>query len=141
MADGVAFDFSELDRLAADLGTVSTNAGPFINSAVQRTSINVKKAAARKVGARKHFKQAAAAIDYEVKTLQAFGTSQVQAEIGFNKDRPAGQLGNLTEFGAPGSRNALTPGNELQSALAENQQDFIEGLDKALGDALRGSGL
>ncbi len=134
MSDSVSVDFSELTRLAADLGTMPETAGPFINSAVQSTSRNIKKAAAKKVGKRKHFKQAAAAIDYEIKAV--FG-QVIQSEIGFDKDKPAGPLGNLTEFGAPGAPNALTPGNELQTSLEENQEDFVRGLQQAGEDALQ----
>src|SRR5690554_1894259 len=107
------FDFSALDRLAADLGKVADASGPFINSAVQFTSKEVTKAAQKRVSGRRHFKQAAQAIDYEIKTFQGFGASVIEAEIGYSKDRPAGALGNLVEYGAPGSPNALTPGNEL----------------------------
>ena len=141
MSDGIDLDFSELTSLAADLGKVPENAGPLINSAVQFKSREIKKSAAKKVGRRKHFKQAAQAIDYDLKVFQGFGVSVLQSEIGFDKDKPAGALGNLTEFGAPGAANALTPGNELVSSLHEQEADFEKGLSKALEDAERKAGL
>lgn len=142
MPDGFDVDFSELNTLAADLGRVPENVGPFLNSAVQFTSIKIKKGAARKVRNRKHFKKAAAAIDYDVKVFRGFGVSVIQSEIGYSKDRPVGALGNLIEFGAPGGEpHALTPGNELQSTLQEEQADFVKGLEKALEDAEKKAGL
>lgn len=142
MVDGATFDFHELNVLSADLGEVAATAGPFINSAVQFTSTRVKEAAQKKVSKRKHFKQAAHTIDYEVKTLQAFGVSVIQSEIGYSEDRgSSAELGNLVEFGAPGSPNALTPGNELQTSLKENQEDFVKGLARATADAERKAGL
>lgn len=141
MGDGIHVDLSELAQLSADLGTVPETAGSFINSAVQFTSKEVKKSAAKKVGRRRHFKQAAAAIDYEVKTFQGFGASVIQSEIGYDKDKSAGPLGNLIEFGAPGSGNALTPGNELVTSLHEQEDDFARGLLKATADAERKAGL
>ncbi len=141
MADG-SVDFSDIDRLAADLEQVADNAGPLINSAIQVTSLKVKRSAAKKVGRSTTWKAAAGAIDYEIKTFQGFGQSLIQSEIGYDKQRPAGALGNLREFGAPDSDGGpLAPHNDLASALKENQQDFVLGLVKATEDAERRSGL
>lgn len=140
MADGISFDFSELTALAADLGTVPDNAGPNVRKAVEFTSVEVKKSAAKKVTKRRHFRQAAAAIGFDV-TAKAGATSSITSEIGYDKGRPSGKLGNLVEFGAPGSPNALTPGNELVSSLHENEADFQKGLERALADAERKAGL
>lgn len=140
MAGG--FDFSEVDRLAADLGEVPDNIGPFLNSAVQHTGFRVKKGAAKRVAGSKSWRAAAQAIDYEVKTLQAFGTSQIQVEIGYDKDKPAGALGNLREYGAPDSPSGpLGPHNDLAAALHDEEHDFVIGLDKALEDAERKANL
>lgn len=141
MTDGLKLDFSELAQLGADLGKVPETAGPFLNSALQFTSKEVARAAQRKVGKRRHFKQAAAAIDYEVTTFQGFGVSVIQSEIGYDKEKSAGSLGNLIEFGAPGSLNALTPGNELVTSLHEQEDDFEKGLLRATEDAERKVGL
>jgi hypothetical protein len=135
MADGFTVDMSEVNQLAADLGEVPNTAGRFMRSAVEVSARNVKNEAARTVGGRRHFRQAAAAIDYELKTLQAFGVSVIDAEIGYSKSKPAGALGNLVEFGAPGANNNLAPTSDLQKALDATQSDFERGLSKALEDA------
>jgi hypothetical protein len=137
-----SFDFSELTQLAADLDKVPDNAGPLINSAIQVTSIKVKKSAAKRVGKSPQWSAAAGAIDYEVKTVQAFGVSAIQSEIGYDKEKRAGGLGNLREFGAPDSSSGpLAPHNDLATALHENEKDFLFGLIKATEDAERRSGL
>jgi hypothetical protein len=146
MADGLTFNFDDLDRLAADLESVPKNIGPFLESAVKFTSVRIKRGAARKVGRRRHFKQAAAAIDFDVKHFKGFGAEVIQSEIGYNKDKPVGDkfpgaLGNLLEFGAPGSPNALTPGNELATTLHEEEADFIRGIERAVDDAHKKAGL
>ena len=141
MADSINFDLSELTQLAADLGDVPDIAGPLINSAIQGTSFKIKEDARRTVGRRKHFKGGAAGIDYEVNTLQAFGVSVIKSDIGYNKDTDAGKLGNLIEFGAPGSKNALAPTSDLANALHANEADFQRGLNKALANAERQAGL
>jgi hypothetical protein len=141
VADGITFNFDDLDRLAADLESVPKNIGPFLESAIKFTSVRIKRGAARKVGRRRHFKQAAAAIDFDVKHFKGFGAEVVQSEIGYNKDKDPGRLGNLVEFGAPNSPNALTPGGELVTTLHEEEADFIRGIERAVDDAHKKAGL
>lgn len=141
MPDGISFNFDELTQLAADLGEVPDNFGPFLNSAIQFTSKEIKKSAAKKVRGRKNLGQAAQAIDYELKIFRGFGVSLLQSEIGYDKDKNAGELGNLIEFGAPGSPNTLTPGNELVTSLHEQEADFEKGIRQASADAERKAGL
>lgn len=129
-------DFSEVNDLARDLGDAPAKAGPFINSAVKVTALKVKRAAAKKVsrGARS-WRAAAQAIDFDVTTFQGFGQSVIKAEVGYEKDKPAGPLGNLREFGAPDSPNGpLGPHNDLAASLEENEADFERGLEKAIVD-------
>lgn len=136
------FDFSEVDRLAADLGEVSDEIGPFIHSAVSYTSREVKKNAGKRVGRSKSWSAAAKAIDYDITNLQAFNTSVIKSEIGYDKEKQAGGLGNLREFGAPDSPSGpLGPHNDLAAALHDNELDFGRGLAIATEDAERKAGL
>jgi hypothetical protein len=145
VADGISFDFSELDRLAADLGKVADTIEPFVKSALNVTSLKVKRAAQTKLGRRRHFRHAAGAITFDVVARRGGFFS----DIGYDKDkilgsgkwRTPGNLGNILEFGAPNAKNALTPGNELQSSLQENQADFVYGIERAEEDARRKAGL
>lgn len=158
----MADDFSELIALAMDLEEVADNAGTHIRKAVEATAFDVKKDAAKAVSGRQLLGQASAAIDYELKGFMGFGATVLDAEVGYDKDKPGGPLGNLIEFGAPNAvphiqvgqgaskrwvkaRNAepkpLPPGNELQTALEVNEENFIERLDAALDDALEENGL
>jgi hypothetical protein len=138
MADGISFDFSELDRLAADLGKVADSIEPFVKSALNVTSLKVKRAAQAKVGRRRHFRQAAGAITFDVEARRGGFFS----DIGYDKRRGAGALlGNLVEYGAPNSANALTPGNELATSLRDHEADFVYGIERAEEDARRKAGL
>lgn len=135
-------DFSEVDRLVADIGEVADTIGPYANSAVNFTSVKIKKAAAKSVGKSPTWGAAAQAIDYDIKVHQAFGVSTIQSEIGFDKEKTAGSLGNLREFGAPDSPNGpLAPHNDLAIALHANERDYVYGLQKATEDAERAAGL
>lgn len=138
---GVEFDFGELNILTANLESASQSVGPFVRRAVQVSAHKVRDSARERVKDRKHFQQAAFAIDYELKGLQAFGSTVLDAEIGYNKSHEVAALGNLIEFGAPNAGNQLSPGGELQSALHENEDDFEHGIQRAVADALEAVGL
>ncbi len=129
-------DFGELDRLAADLGSAPQTLPKYLRKALEGTARDVKDDAVKRVGSRKYFKGGASAIDYELSGFSG-AASGMDAEIGYNKSRRAGRLGNLIEFGAPRSNNSLPPGGELQKALTANREDFERGIVAAVDDALR----
>ena len=133
------FDFAELNALSADLGKVAGNTGPFINSAVQFTSNLIKEAAQKSVSSSSNprWKALPSAIDYEVTTFQGFGASVIQSDIGYDKSKDAGKLGNVREYGTP----RVPPHLDLQTALTENEADFEKGLRDAIDDALKEGGL
>lgn len=138
MSDGIGFDFAELDKLAADLGEVPLVAAPLIKSAVQFTATLVKKEAKASVGGH-YWSAAAASIDYDIHGVTGARLGGISAEIGYNKGKAGGPLGNLREFGAPG--RDLGPSNDLVNALHANEADFQKGLEIALRDAERKAGL
>ena len=138
MADGIEFDFSELRKLAADLSFVADEIEPLVKAALNVSSLKIKRSAQARVKRRRHFKQAANAITFDVESRRGGFFS----EIGYDKRRGgAALLGNLAEFGAPRSNNALTPGNELALSLHENEADFVYGIERAEADARRKAGL
>jgi len=139
VADGIEVDFSDVLKLAADLGEVPKNAGPRIRSAVEKTSVDVKNDSRESVSSGSaSWKALPRAIDYTIKA-EAGSTSTITSEIGYSKGRGSGKLGNLREFGAPGKN--LAPHNDLANALSKNQNDFQHGLEQALSDAEREAGL
>lgn len=130
-------DFSELMQLAADLEQGGEAISGNVRKAVQVTSHKIKEDAKASVRGRKGLGHAAHAITYDTKE----SSSGVEAEIGYDKSRGAGKLGNLIEFGAPNSGNQLSPSHDLGNALLRNEDDFVHGLEKAVDDALNASNL
>jgi hypothetical protein len=128
-----SIDASELYKLAADLGEVPDNAGPFIGKAIGITSLKIKRAWAEKVGSGINA-ALPYAIDYTVTGGAGKGGSVIESEIGFNKGRFAGELGNISEYGTPGRHPARGFG---AAALHENEDDFEKGIDLAIEGALR----
>lgn len=136
MTDGISFDFHELNKLAADLGHVAALAGPNIVSAVKFTSVLIKKESAKTVG-RKRWSAAAAAIDFDVHGTTGSRLGAISSEIGYNKGKAGGPLGNIREFGSPHT----APSNDLVNALHNNEADFQKGLGIALEQAEKKAGL
>lgn len=129
----MAGEFDELMQLAADLEAGPDSLSGYMRKAVQVTSNNVKKDAQASVEQRKQLDHAAQAITYDTAEIH----SGVKSEIGYDKGRPAGALGNLIEFGGPNAGNQLAPSHDLGNALLANEEDFVGGLAKAVDDSLR----
>ena len=130
-------DFSELMQLAADIEHGGESISGNVRKAVQVTSHKIKEDARASVRGRKGLGHAANAITYDTKE----SASGVESEIGYDKGRGAGKLGNLIEFGAPNSGNQLSPSHDLGNALLKNEDDFVHGLERAVDDALNASNL
>lgn len=133
MAD---FDFSELDKLAADLGEVPKHAGKFIRKAVEVTARNVKESWRKPLQGSVTLPQGAASISYDLKGSEAIRGSEISAEIG-PELVGQGPLVGMLEYGTITSG----PTGYGHQALLENEQDFVDGLGKALGDAMEASDL
>ena len=129
----MADDFSELMTLAADLEAGSEALSGNVRKAIQVTSFKIKKDAQATAGQRRQIGHAAPSIHYETKE----SSSGVEAEIGYDKDDGAGELGALIEFGSP----TFTPSHDLGNALLNNEEDFVHGLELAVEDAMKASGL
>ena len=130
-------DFSELMQLAADIEHGGEAISGNVRKAVQVTSHKIKEDARASVRGRKGLGHAANAITYDTKE----SASGVESEIGYDKGRGAGKLGNLIEFGAPNSGNQLSPSHDLGNSLLNNEDDFVHGLERAVDDALNASNL
>lgn len=140
MADSISVDFSELTKLAADIGKVDIVTAPLVRKAIEVTARKVKDAARAKVaGGAKSWSGLPNTIDYDIHGATGARLGGISAEVGYNKARGGGKLGNIREFGAPGKSRG--PHNDLANALEENQADFQEGLEKALADGERAAGL
>lgn len=136
MTDAIIVDTSELDQLAADLGEVSRNAGLFVRKAVEVTAFKVRDDWRNNLKGLPHLPALPYAITYDITVLYGFGSSVIKAEIGPDKERNQGALGNFTEFGSVNN----PPRGDGHAALQRFEKDFEFGLSKALEDAERASG-
>lgn len=154
MPDGFTIDNSELDRLSADLGTVPENAGENIVKAVTVTARHIKDDWRDEAKGMAHAPAFPYSVGYDVgvgfdMTLAqsaravveggisaAVGTT-VTAEIGPDKGRAQGALGNLIEFGSVNN----PPQGLGHGALQRAEADFERGLSLATAEAERQAGL
>lgn len=126
-------DFSELNKLAADLQKAPESVGPLARKAVEVTARKVKDSWRENAQGMAHAPAFPYSISYDIEG--SFG--QIDAEIGPDKGATQGALGNLIEFG---SRNNAPQGLG-HGALQDNEQDFVDGLQRAVDDSLREAGL
>lgn len=123
-------DSSQLNGLVAELREVPEGAHDNILKAVRFTAFGIKRAAQGAAGGIAHAPDYPRAITYDT-TDRGVGDG-VSAEIGPDKDRRQGALGNILEYGTVNN----PPYAHLGPALDRWSPDFVAGLEKAAADAL-----
>ncbi|MEU4640830.1 hypothetical protein [Micromonospora sp. NPDC023814] len=121
---------SGLNDLVAHLDEVPETGHFYIRKAVQFTANGIKKTAQGFASGIAHAPDYPRAITYDTKD-RGVGDG-VSAEIGPDKDRRQGALGNILEYGTVNN----PPYAHLGPALDRWSPDFVEGLEKAAADAL-----
>jgi hypothetical protein len=121
MAD-VQVDISQLTALAADLRKHSRETPSKLVPVVSKGALNIKNQWRATWAGLSHLPALAAAVTYDV-TVRA---SEIEAEIGPDKGRAQGPLGNIAEFGTV--KNAPRPGGA--PALAAEEPRFVNAIEK-----------
>lgn len=124
----LSFDASELKRLAASFDSASRRAAPATLPVVKRGAQNIKTNAARMATGIGHAPHYPRSITYDVLVWPR----GAEAEIGPDKGRTQGALGNILEYGT--SKNAPIP--HLAPALEQEAAGFMDALAKAEADLL-----
>lgn len=114
--------------LAADMLRAAAGAAVGARAVVAKGALNVKKGAQENVAksAPVHNAHAGSAISYDL------DTSGLGAEIGYDKDKRGGALGNLLEYGS--RKNA--PHRDLGRALDDEEKRFEAAMDALVGKLL-----
>lgn len=121
------FDFSELSKLAADLGAVPEKVQGNAKKAVEVTARHVKDDWREPLAQSESIPRGAQTVSYDL-TVSSEGVS---AEIGPVVGGPGALVGML-EYGTP----TTPPTGYGHHALQKNEADFIKGLEIAAGDIL-----
>lgn len=131
MADAFRFDTAELDALADVLADSFDRTMDAAVRVTKRGAQNIKKDAIARITAATpgpYVTSYPRSISYDI---DESGT-EVTAEIGPDKDRPQGALGNLLEFGS--AKNAPLP--HLGPAFEDEVPRYVENLGKHVGDVI-----
>jgi hypothetical protein len=131
MADGLTIDASQLHELAAALGEVASSAGPYVRDAMERTAIDVRDDWRAAAGGHRTIRAYPRSIGYDFVGLQSFGSTIIRCDIGPDKGKRQGALGNLLEYGSPTSPPHHW-GDQALEAHSEQLQDLlVKALEKA----------
>lgn len=129
-------DFSELYELADQIASAPAEAEPFIKSALEYTSVNLKDDWRQGATISRYYpKTYAAAISYELKGFAGFGGAEFVSEIGPVLHTTPGASAGFLEEGGGGVDGP--PHHAGRDALEANEADFYEGLSIALYDATK----
>lgn len=118
-----AFDFTEVNQLAADLEAAIPDTMDNLAKAVEVSARGIKDdwRAVAKGASGRHAKRFPSSITYDIER----SATEVRAEIGPELGRPQGPLGILDEGVA--SQNTAAQGG-MRLAVRANQDDFIRGV-------------
>lgn len=130
MSDGIEFQVSGLREFAAAASRAVPVTSALMLAAVTKGAVNIKKDWAARWSGMGHAPALPAAVSYDI----TYGLGGVKAEIGPDKGRRQGALGNLLEFGSV--HNAPRPGG--MPALDAEAPRFEQALAEAAGKVLDG---
>ena len=116
-----------LDALVADLNSFPRRLAVNARKAVQVTSQKVRDDARGRIAGHKYLPAYPYSITYDVKAT----VEGIEGEIGPDKGRAQGPLGNIVEYGT--SKNAPIP--HLGPALDANAEDLVTGMEIAVRQA------
>lgn len=117
-----------LDALVADMTSSAPRLAANAATAVAVNCRKIQQSARARVRGHRHLPQYPNSITYDVRRAPF----AVEGEIGPDKSRRQGPLGNIIEYGT--SNNA--PIEHLGPALEENADDLVRGIEIAVAQAL-----
>lgn len=124
MADGLG----DLRKLVEDLSAAPERALGAIDRVVEKGAVNIKRDWRASVGGSEAFKHLQFAVGYDrFRTTDSLG-----ADIGYDKDRVQGPIGNIAEFGTVDTAGRL----DGQRALLAEEERFVAALETAAEEAI-----
>lgn len=124
--DGVTV--TGLNAVVSDLNAFPRKLAVNVHKAVKVTSQKVRDDARNRIKGHKYLPAYPYSITYDTKVT----AEGAEGEIGPDKGRPQGPLGNIVEYGT--SKNAPIP--HLGPALDANAEDLVAGIEIAVRQAM-----
>lgn len=117
MTDGL----EEVRRLAANLGRIAGSAVQDVDGVAKKGALNIKQEMSYSAVWSRHFKGMASAISFD----SAYRPGVVRYEVGPDKNRPGGALGNIAYFGTSRGGGTL----DIEQPLASEGPRFQSALE------------
>lgn len=124
----MTFQVEGLDELRADLRDAPQRVQKRAAASVAKGAHNIKQTAQQLAPTGPYLPQYAASISYDLGFV--FASGELSAEIGPDKDRPQGALGNIVEYGT----SKTPPQAHLGPAFDLEQPKFVKALSDDVGD-------
>jgi len=128
MADGVSVHVDGASELVVALTKAASKAPEAVRPVIQKAALNIKSEMIADARASTHFKGMAGSISYDTEITR----NGIEAEIGPDKDRRGGALGNIAYFGTPRGGGTL----DLDGPLDHETPGMIKALGDSLADLL-----
>lgn len=125
----IDFDFSQVRELTAAVEAAPERISPRARQAVEVAARKTKDRARELTSGSKYLPHLPGSIEYDMLD----GNNSISAEVGFERSKTQGKLGNIYEYG---SRYFPARG-PLTQAIHEQEADFVRGMSKAAEDAAR----
>lgn len=122
------FDVSEVYEFALGLGKSADDVFETMRPVVARGAFNIKKDMQADAQGHPHSPAFPSAISYDTKALRG----QISAEIGPDKDKRQGALGNILYFGTSKNPAVL----DINGPLDTEEPKFIKAIEDAIEDLL-----
>lgn len=123
-------DATEIREFEVDLGKIAGRFVKDVMRVVEKGSLNIKQDAAQRISGLAHAPHYPRSISYDVRHR----VGAIEGEIGPDKSRTQGALGNILEYGT--SKNAPIP--HLAPALDAEELRFVQALERLFDDLLEG---
>lgn len=129
MTDGITIDPSEMRRLVADLGRVSTRIVAKLDPIIKKGAVNLKGDLNEQAASSRSFKGMAGSVTFDARHASGF----VGYEVGPDKSRRGGALGNIFFFGGANGGGGT---GDLDGALSREEPELVKALGGLLGGVL-----
>lgn len=147
MPDDIIVDNSDFSRLTVDVSHLAGVTARYLLPAVETTGRNIRDTARENASGIAHAPQFPGSITYDFVgdafgrgPLGAFiggrGAYDIELEVGPDKERPQGPLGNLFEYGSVNN----PPMGIMHGALQAHEGDLERGVSRAVQDSYRAAG-
>jgi hypothetical protein len=122
------FDVSEVYEFALGLGKTADDVADKMRPVVSKGALNIKRDLQTEARGHPHFPAFPNAISYDTASTQ----SEISAEIGPDKDKRQGALGNILYFGTSKNPAVL----DINGPLDREEPKFLKAVENAIEDLL-----